>query len=383
MTWRITTVEKERMNFINFVMASHEEATFIQKCEDYAISTKTGYKWLKRYHLHGLEGLKDLSRARKFQPSKISIDEEECIIEIRKKYRTWGPKKIRTLMEREYNNFKIPSESSIGNILKKNNLSKPRYYRRHVAKTAPLGSCLEPNEVWMYDFKGSFMTGDGNRCEPLTITDGFSRYLIRCEHMKRKRGSDVWCVLENAFKEYGLPKRIRSDNGPPFATTGIGRLSRLAIKLIKVGVTPEWIEPGHPEQNGRHERFHLTLKNETATPPALNLNIQTLKFEQFSKYYNFVRPHEALNLVTPSSQYLPSNRKWNGEFRSPEYSDEYEIRRVCKGGNISWRGKHFFLSECLYGEPIGINRIEQNIMGVNYGPILLGTIDLSRGFKRK
>jgi putative transposase len=280
MPWRNFTMEEERLNFISKALDPHRELNFSQLCEDNNISTKTGYKWLNRYHERGKEGLKDLSRSPHTQPSKIPEEIEKAVIVIRQKFPKWGPKKIHAFMKEHCNNMKIPSEGSIGNILQKNNLSHPRSYRRHVAQTASLEACLEPNDTWMYDFKGWFYTKNGEKCEPLTITDGFSRYLIACEHMNRKRGIDVWNVLERAFLEFGLPNKMRSDNGPPFASLGVGRLSKVAIKLIKLGITPEWIKPGCPQENGRHERFHLTLKQETAQPPALTLSLQQEKFNQ-------------------------------------------------------------------------------------------------------
>ena len=248
--------------------------------------------------------------------------------------------------------------------------------------TAPLRECLAPNDVWMYDFKGWFKTADGAKCEPLTVTDGFSRFLFECKHMARKRSSDVWNVLEKIFFEYGLPIKIRSDNGPPFASLGVGRLSPLSIKLIKAGVIPEWIEPGCPEQNGRHERFHLTLKDETASPPALTLNLQQEKFDQFKNYYNNRRYHEALRQKTPATAYKASSRTWNGKLKSPEYSSDYEVRKVGASGSITWRGKAFFISESLIGDYIGLKEVEVGVMNTHYGPIILGRIDLNKGFKR-
>lgn len=379
MGWRVNSVEEERLKFIQEVLNSNTILSFKEVCDKYNISTKTGYKWFNRFLSEGLAGLKDQSKARLFQ-DKIEEDIERYIIAIRKEYPTWGPKKIKALMV--YNKIEAPSESSIGNILKKHQLSKPRKFRRHVAKTAPLTDCYDSNDVWMYDFKGWFKTGDGKKCEPLTITDGHSRYLIECEHMKRKREEDVWKVMERTFLEYGLPKRIRSDNGPPFATTSVGRLSRLAIKLIKVGITPEWIEPGCPEQNGRHERFHLTLKQETASPPALSLTLQVEKFKQFKEYYNYKRPHEALDFQMPGSVYQVSSRKWNGKFVSPEYSEEYDVRKVESSGHISWKGHVFFISELLQQEYVGIKQASYDLMEIYYGTILLGKIDLDKGWKR-
>ncbi len=381
MVWRNFTVERERLLFIQEALDPSTNSSFKEVCDKFNISRKTGYKWFGRFLIEGNEGLKDKSRAHLSYPNQIQPDIEKIIIAIRKEYPTWGPKKIRALMA--FNKVeKIPSNGSIGNILKKNHLSKTRHYRRHVARTSPLGDCNNPNDTWMYDFKGYFKTGDGKICEPLTITDGYSRYLIKCVHMNRKRTIDVWEVLKEAFLEYGLPLKIRSDNGPPFATTSVGRLSPLAIKLIKVGITPEWIEPGCPHENGRHERFHLTLKNETASPPAKNLDLQILKMNQFREYYNNIRPHEALNFSTPGSIYTISNRKWDGKLRPPEYSEEHELRKVGKAGNIYWKGGVYFVSESLCGEYVELKQKDVGLMGLYYGQILLGEIDLNKGFKR-
>lgn len=382
MPWRIMSTVDERKKFIDEALCIHRHMSFIDLCENYNISTKTGYKWLSRFKKNGEKGLEDLSRAPFSQPTKISNEVESTVIAIRQQFSKWGPKKIRVELINHYNELPTPSEGSIGNILSRNNLSNDRIYRKHVAQTAPLGDCKEPNDTWMYDFKGWFRTGDGQKCEPLTVTDGFSRYLLHCQHKPRKRGCDVWKELEKLFYEYGLPKKIRSDNGPPFASLAVGRLSSIAIKLIKIGVTPEWIDPGCPEQNGRHERFHLTLKNEAANPPALTLSLQHEKFIQFQKYYNNRRYHEALNQQTPVSVYRPSQCTWDGKFKAIEYPSHYEIRKVCAGGLISWKGTDFFISEMLRGEHLGLTEIEMGLMGIYFGPILLGKINMSKGFKR-
>lgn len=382
MPWRIMSIIDERKKFIEEALCTNRHMSFIDLCENYNISTKTGYKWLSRFKKNGEKGLENLSRAPFSQPNQISSEVALTVIAIRQQFPKWGPKKIRIELVNHYSQLPTPSESSIGNILNRNNLSNDRIYRRHVAQTAPLSECKEPNDTWMYDFKGWFRTGDGQICEPLTVTDGFSRYLLHCQHMPRKRGCDVWKELEKLFYEYGLPKKLRSDNGPPFASLAVGRLSSIAIKLIKLGVTPEWIDPGCPEQNGRHERFHLTLKNEAATPPALTLSLQQEKFIQFQKYYNQRRYHEALNQQTPVSVYKPSQRTWNGKFKAIEYPSHYEIRKVCAGGLISWKGTDFFISEMLRGEYIGLTEIEMGLMGVYFGPVLLGKINMGKGFKR-
>lgn len=382
MPWRIMSTVDERKKFVDEALNIHRHTSFLDLCEQYNISSKTGYKWINRFRNDGNKGLEDLSRKPLTQPTKISNDVKTAIIAIRHQFPKWGPKKIRAELLNYYDNLPAPSEASIGNILSRNHLSNDRIYRRHIAQTAPLGNCMEPNDTWMYDFKGWFLTGNGQKCEPLTITDGFSRYLLHCQHMPRKRGCDVWNELEKLFYEYGLPKKIRSDNGPPFASLGVGRLSNIAIKLIKIGITPEWIDPGCPEQNGRHERFHLTLKNETAKPPALTLSLQHEKFIQFKNYYNNRRYHEALNQKTPVTIYSPSSRTWNGKFNAIEYPYPYEVRKVCAGGLISWKGTNFFISETLRGEYVGITEIEVGLMGIYFGPILLGKINMNKGFKK-
>lgn len=381
MPWRVHTMNEERQKFVLEALESQNK-TFIDICYDYNITPKTGYKWCKRFLAGGLEGLNEISRAPKSNPSTISAEVKECIISLKQEFNKWGAKKIRAEIINNFPHLKVPSEGSIFNVLSMNGLIKSRVYRRHVALTAPLEECLAPNDVWMYDFKGWFKTGDGSKCEPLTITDGFSRFLLECKHMNRKRSLDVWNVLESVFFEYGLPIKIRSDNGPPFASLGVGRLSPLAIKLIKAGVIPEWIEPGCPQQNGRHERFHLTLKNETAFPPALSLSLQQEKFEQFKKYYNDRRYHEALGQKPPVSVYKPSSRIWNGKLKCPEYSNDYETRKVGASGSITWRNKALFISETLVGEYIALKEVEFGVMNVFYGPIILGKIDLNKGFKR-
>jgi putative transposase len=382
MPWRVTSMIEERLKFVLEALNPQFKFTFIDLCKQYNISPRTGYKWVNRFLKEGEKGLEDSSRAPLTNPTKISKKVEDCIIYIRNLYPKWGPKKIRIEFLNNFKDLKVPSEGSIGNIISKNGLANCRFYRRHVAKTSPLAECLEPNDIWMYDFKGWFLTASGEKCEPLTITDGFSRYLFECRHMMRKRGCDVWSILERLFYEYGLPRKMRSDNGPPFASLAVGRLSALSIKLIKIGVIPEWINPGCPHENGRHERFHLTLKKETATPPALNLGLQQEKFNQFKIYYNNKRYHEALGQKIPASVYKPSTRVWDGKYKSPEYSNDYEIRKITNSGHAVWKGSAFFVSELLRGEYIGIKEIEFNLMGVYYGPILLGKFDLSKGFKR-
>jgi putative transposase len=380
MPWKEITMDRQREDFINRLLEAN--MTFSDVCSEFGISRKVGYKWWFRFQENGLQGLVDQSRAPKNCPHRITDEMVQRIVELRQQYQQWGPKKIRAELGRLIGQENTPSESSIGTILQEHGLSRPRKLRRHVAATAPLADCNNVNVVWMYDFKGWIRTEDGKIFEPLTITDAQSRYLLTCESMRRKTSDAVWAVLERTFHQYGLPLRMRSDNGPPFATTGVGRLSRLAIKLIKAGVTPEWIRPGKPQDNGRHERFHLTLKNEIGSPPARTLTSQEHLMRKFHYYFNHQRPHEALGQVTPASVYTPSIRIWDGHLRSPEYPEPYAVRKVMQCGCIKVLGSKYFLSESLYQEPVGLKEIDNGVFQVWYGPISLGTIDLRKGFQR-
>lgn len=223
------------------------------------------------------------------------------------------------------------------------------------------------------------MTGDGTQVDPLTLSDAHSRYLLACEVVGRTDEAHVWPILERAFYEYGLPKALRSDNGAPFASRALGGLSRLAVKLIKTGVLPERIAPGKPQQNGRHERLHLTLKQETASPPARTLKAQMARFDEFRQIYNHERPHEALGQVPPAKRYRNSRRTYTGTLRSPEPPDGALIRKVRSDGTIKWKGELLFLSQVLYGEPVALLEVESDIYAIKYGPINLALLKGKRG----
>jgi hypothetical protein len=235
--------------------------------------------------------------------------------------------------------------------------------------------------VWIGDFKGWFLTGDNKKCEPLTITDGYSRYLIRCQQLLDKTAESVWHVFKEAFLEYGLPNRIRTDNGPPFGSVGAGRLTELSIKFIKAGVLPEWINPGHPEENGRHERFHLTLKEAIANPPAKTLEEQIIRMIHFQEEYNNERPHESLEMNRPSDYYTKSVRRWDGVLRDPEYNtSEMIVRKVGQNGCVWVKQHEYYIGQTLKGEYVGIKERDQGALDVQYGPVHLG--ELKEGNKR-
>ena len=226
------------------------------------------------------------------------------------------------------------------------------------------------------------MTGDGKRCEPLTVTDAHSRYLLRCQALARTDTDHVWPVLDAAFREFGLPHYMRSDNGSPFASCGAGGLSRLAVKLIKAGVVPQRIKPGKPQQNGRHERMHLTLLRDAATPPSRTLREQLRRLHDFQHIYNEERPHQSLDDATPADLYTPSPRRFDGVLRKPEYAAGIEVRQVRHNGEIRWRNETIYLNQALAGEPVAL---EEDATGwtVSYGPVMLGTIAHNHNRLRK
>jgi putative transposase len=374
MVWRVSNMEEQRKLFIE--ECNRGDKTFVDICNDFGISRPTGYKWVERHAQMGEEGLKDLSRAPHTQLAKTEKRIEDKILNVKHKYSTWGPRKIRAYLERHEPDEEWPSPTTVGNILDRHGLVLPRKKRRRVPiKSEPLSHCQGPNDVWCADFKGWFQTKDLIKCDPFTVTDGDSRFILYCTKLHSGKWPDVWKSLESLFLKYGIPKFLRHDNGPPFATCGAGRLSTLSVNLIKAGVTPEWTSPGKPYQNGRHERMHLTLKAEGVFPLQLTLKEQQMKFKQFIEYFNYERPHEALNYRVPADIYVPSERQWDGKLRSPEYGEEYLVKRVRTGGQVSWNGREIFIGKTLAQEYIGIKEDEDGEWLVYYGPVLLGIVD--------
>jgi putative transposase len=379
MSWGVSKVEEKRREFID---QCHGDTAFLTDiCREFGISRKTAYKWLRRYEEEGVDGLKDRSKAPHRQSQKTNEEAIRHILALKKQKEAWGPKKIRARLEEDWPMVQFPSVTTIGNILEQHGLTVPRKYRRrYPGKTDPLSHCQKPNDVWCIDFKGWFKTKDAIKCDPLTLTDAHSRYILYCSKLNVNSAEHVWDVLSRAFKEYGLPRYLRHDNGPPFATAGAGRLSRLSVKLVKAGIIPEWIEPGKPYQNGRHERMHLTLKKEGASPLQLTLQEQQLRFVAFLRYFNHERPHEALGQKTPASVYEPSERKWTGKLQIPEYSSDFQVKRVREKGHLSWYGTDIFIGKTLGNEPVGLKENEDGDWLVYFGPVFLGIIDHEKQF---
>jgi len=379
MPWELNKVEVQRKDLIDAYL--NGDASMTELCKKYKVSRKTAYKWLNRY-IKGGGNLSDVSKAPLCPYRVFDDDLINFAIDAKLKHRTWGPRKILAKLKRDYPDIRWPSATRLYEIFKQLHLVTPRRIRGRVPATHPLGEVNDSNDVWMADFKGWFLTGDNNKCEPLTITDGYSRFLIKCEYLPKKSTEYVWPIYREAFLEYGLPNRMRTDNGAPFGSRGVGRLTPLAVNLIKAGVTPEWIHPGHPEENGRHERVHLTLKQDVANPPANNLPEQISRMKSFQEGYNFDRPHESLEMQTPASYYSKSSREWDGILRSPEYdTSKMLVRKVCPSGAIWIKQKEYYISNTLSGEYVGINE-EEDKLKVYYGPVFLGKLVLGKGLEK-
>ncbi len=376
MAWELMKVEDQRKELVEAYLKGIVSMT--ELCTRFRVSRKTAYKWLNRYKSSGIEGLKDLSKAPQNPRRLFNDDDINIAIDLKLKHRTWGPKKILAKLNQAHPRMKWPSATRLYEVFKGRHLVTCRRIRSRVPATHPLGEVNNSNDVWIADFKGWFITQDNKKCEPLTITDGFSRYLITCNHLERKSWEYVWPIFESAFQEYGLPNRLRTDNGPPFGSRGVGRLTPLSVNLVKAGVIPEWINPGHPEENGRHERFHSTLKRAIADPPAATLQEQLKQIVAFQEEYNFERPHEALNMSTPASCYQKSKRAWDGILRSPEYdTKEMIVRKVGPNGGFWFKQTEFYLGSSLIREYVGLQEVEeQGKLAVYYGPIYLGKITI-------
>jgi transposase InsO family protein len=379
-----TCAVDERMRFV--IAAEKREESFATLCRRFGISRQCGYEWLGRYEELGVGGLVDRSRAPHSHPQAMSAVIAERCLQVRREHPTWGPVKVRAYLERHERRTVWPAPSTIGTLFDREGLTvKRKLRRRSPPSSAPFAACSGPNDVWCIDFKGWFLTGDGTRCEPLTLCDAYSRYLLRCQALARTDTTHVWPVLEAAFREFGLPDVLRSDNGSPFASRGAGGLSQLSVKVIKAGVLPERIEPGKPQQNGRLERFHLTLLKDTANPPARSLRQQLERFRAFQREYNEERPHQALGNDTPAAHYAPS-RPFDGVLREPDYGSDQMVRRVRPNGCIKWRGQEIHINAALAGESIGLDE-QADGWHVAFGPVALGIIahggDRLRKPKRK
>lgn len=379
MPWEERSPVNERMKFV-VEWSESEGENFSALCRRYGISRRIGYKWLDRFEQGGPGALEDRPPVARNVRHRVPLDVVDRLLAARKAHPTWGPRKLRAWLLDKEPGLHLPAPSTIGDVLKRYGLVRIRKRRLRVPiNPNPLDPCSAPNDVWCADFKGHFALGDGSRCYPLTITDGCTRFLIKCEALTAQTEELVKRQFELAFLEYGIPKKIRTDNGPPFASLGAGGLSRLAVWWIQLGITPERIEPGKPQQNGRHERMHRTLKDQTTKPPEATMAAQQRRFDLFRAEFNNERPHESLGQKPPSRSYTTSLRAYPATLSSPVYDENLEVRRLTEQGKIAWKGQKVNISIALAGEPVGVEKLTPTTARLFYGPMLLGRLKLNAG----
>lgn len=377
MPWKECNPMSEKILFISKLL-SGERMTDV--CWHFGISRKTGYKIWNRFLEHGESAFVDQSRRPLTSPNRTPDAIVDLIIDFRLAHPTWGPKKIKVELGRRNPGISIPAASTIGEILSMKNLVKRRKRRRRASPSPlPLSESKSPNDIWCADFKGHFRMKDKNYCYPLTISDHFSRFLLCCDAQENTQGVPVKSVFANTFTEYGLPKIIRVDNGVPFASVGLLGLSKLSVWWLRLGICVERIEPGHPEQNGRHERMHLTLKQGACRPPSSNIFTQQERFDSFREEYNSKRPHEALNMKYPKDIYEPSSKAFTEELEELTYPLHDCTRKIGKSGEFRYKDKRIYVSQALAGENIGFREIDPQIYVVHFMDNELGIFDQQKG----
>jgi transposase InsO family protein len=358
MAWNNGGVMEQRFRFIE--EWNTQDWSLAELCRFFSVTRTTGYKWLDRYQAAGMDGLRDLSRAPHAHPNQVSEETENQVIALRQRHPLWGARKIHALLLREPGPAAVPAVSTIGNILKAHGLTVPRKRRPQARPSQqPLADASEANKVWCADFKGWFRSADGARIDPLTISDAHTRYLLRCQAVNAADYAHSKPIFEAAFREHGLPERMRTDNGAPFASSGPSGLTGLSVWWIKLGIRPERIQPGKPQQNGRHERMHRTLKQATASPPARDRRAQQRRFDQFREEYNQLRPHQALAQTTPASHDQPSARPYPRRPLDPAYPETWPRRRVSPAGQMRWKNGYVFVSHALEAETVALEPIAE------------------------
>lgn len=362
----------QREKFIDLVQQRRYPVT--ELCNAFGISEKTGYKWINRFEREGRAGLADRSHAPREAPHQLSRSVKKAVITLREQHPTWGPRKLRAVLERKEPDMSWPAASTIGELLRREGMVLSRRRRRMIGTRldSQLTVARGPNHVWSTDFKGEFRLRSGPYCYPLTVLDAKSRFLLGCTALFSPAALPVHVVFTRLFQKYGVPEVIRSDNGVPFASPrALGQLSTLSVWWIRLGIRPERISLGCPQQNGRHERMHRTLKAEATRPASTTLREQQRRFDRFLLEYNNERPHEALGQQPPAAAYSPSHRPFPNRLPPLDYPANTEVRLV-SNGMTTWRGKTVWLTKSLDGQELGFEQTESDIWNISFGPLLLG-----------
>jgi transposase InsO family protein len=379
MPWKETDPMTERLQFIAAYL--NQVYSMTELCERFGIRRNTGYKWVRRYTEQGLAGLQEKSRAPHRCPHRMSEAVEAALLEAKRAHPHWGPRKILPYLAQRRPDLDLPAPSTAGELFQRAGFSQARNRRRrHRHPGASPLQAEAPNAIWTADFKGQFRTGDGRYGSPLTVADAYSRFLFCCSARLSTKQTEARPVFERLFREYGLPDAIRTDNGAPFATPAFCGLSQLSVWWIKLGIRQQRIAPGRPEQNGRHERRHRTLKAEATRPPEPHQQAQQARFDRFCCEYNEERPHEALDYRTPASLYRPSARPMPAKLPAPAYPGHYLVRRVSNAGTFRFQSRQLFLSDTLLQEDTALEETADGIWSVYFYDVLLARLD-ERTFK--
>jgi len=379
MPWKDVLPMEERIRFA--VLAAKGDEVFADLCRQFGISRKTGYKWLKRYRKLGIAGTRELSRRPDRCPHRTAAKVEALILRERRRHRSWGPKKLRELLRSDHAVTDPPACATIAKILRRHGVVGKRGRRRRhgaILRCGPraLTQPAAPNQVWTVDYKGWFRLGNGDRCDPLTISDLFSRYVL-CLHA-------VWAATQactrraflEVFRRYGLPEVIRVDNGSPFASMGLARLSKLSVWWVSLGIQVEFIQPASPYQNGAHERMHKTLKAEATQPPSANRRAQQRRFDRWRQQFNHQRPHEALGMRKPAQLYQPSMRRYDGRDIRIDYPASFTVKRATENGSLRWKGKVYFVGEAFARTRLGLRQTRRGETELFLANLCLGQLHL-------
>ena len=372
MPWKECHIVEERLRFIARLLDGEKMAGL---CREFGISRKTGYKIYNRYKDCGIDSLTDRSRRPYRQANQLPMQIEKLIVGLKKEYPHWGAPKIREKLRRLYPDMHCPAISTVHAVLDRHGLVERKKRRRNKAQGTALAHVTEPNELWCADYKGEFMLADRRYCYPLTITDYTSRYLITCDALSTTKEVYAFSVFERAFKDFGLPTAIRTDNGVPFSCcNALYGLSKLSVWWLRLGINIERIKPGHPEQNGRHERMHLTLKKEATKPAAENFLMQQARFDDFIDYYNTERPHQALNMQMPAEIYKKSSRPYQG-LDDLDYPFHDRTALVTNCGRICYRRRKINISTVFAGQRVGVKQVTNSVWLVSFMQYDLGYFD--------
>jgi putative transposase len=375
MPWNESTRMDERRLFVEAYLS--DGFTMAELCRSAGVSRPTGYLWVERYRRHGEDGLGDRSHAVRCCPQRTPRSVVDRLIELRRDHPFWGPRKLRAVAHRRWPGVAWPSRSTIAVILRREGLSAARRPRRHAAERdgTTARTPAHPNALWTFDFKGQFLTGDHRYCYPLTTTDLASRQLLQCVALPDTRAGAVERHSDALMRELGLPEAIHSDGGAPFASVGLGRLSRLSLHWLRLGIRVERSRPASPQDNASHERMHRTLKQETTRPPEHNLTAQQRRFDRFREQFNHERPHEALADRTPAELYRPSQRPYPRRLEQVSYPGHFEQRCISKIGQMRWKARRLFVGGVFAGETVGLEEVEDGVWSLYFAHHLLARLD--------